>query len=72
MDDLSTDDLRRLIDALDSHMYWQLSDPHYRNNGDVRDPGSDDAEARAELEACRTLAHRLIAAHRRKSPPVRS
>jgi hypothetical protein len=57
--DLSVEDLQRIIAALDSHVYWQLSDRHYRHNGDVCEPGSDDPKQIAEIEACRALADKL-------------
>ena len=57
--ELSARDLERIIEALDSHVYWQLSDQHYRSNGDVLEPGSDDLEQAAEIEECRELAHKL-------------
>jgi hypothetical protein len=57
--DLSRDDLDRILAALDSHVYWQLSDQHYRNDADVMDPGSDDPEQATEIAACRGLAARL-------------
>jgi hypothetical protein len=59
---LSPEDLDRIIDALDSHVYWQLSEPQYRSNADVLEPGSDDPKVAAEIEACRELADRLITA----------
>ena len=59
--DLSPEDLDRIIEALDSHVYWQLSDQHYRSNADVLEPGSDDPEQAAEIEACRELADKLNA-----------
>jgi hypothetical protein len=58
---LSEKDLDLLVEALDSHVYWQLSDQHYRNNADVIDPGSDDPEQAAEIEACVELSDRLRA-----------
>ena len=57
--EVSPEDLDRIIEALDSHVYWQLSDQHYRSNADVLDPGSDDPEQRSEIEACRQLAEKL-------------
>lgn len=59
--ELTPEDMDRIIEALDSHIYWQLSDQHYRNNGDVLEPGSDDAEQAAEIEACWDLTERLRA-----------
>ena len=57
--DLSREDLDRLLAALDSHIYWQLSDQHYRNNADVLEPGSDDPDQAAEVAACSELVDRL-------------
>lgn len=54
--DVSPDDLKRIIEALDSHVCWQLSDPDYRNDADVNEPGSDDPEDAVEIAACRELA----------------
>ena len=59
---LSEKDLDLLVEALDSHVYWQLSDQHYRSNADVIEPGSDDPEQAAEIEACLELSNKLKAA----------
>lgn len=72
---LSEDDLALLLDALDSHEYWQLGDILPRNNGEVWIPGdsvddvdrywADDEPSAAQEEAveavrrCRALAGRL-------------
>lgn len=56
---LSSADLERIVEALDSHVYWQLSDPYYRNDGYVRDPGSDEPEKAEEIEAVNELHDRL-------------
>ena len=56
---LSPEDLDRIIEALDSHVYWQLSEPQYRSNADVLEPGSDDPDVATEIEACRELAARM-------------
>ena len=58
---LSEKDLDLLVEALDSHVYWQLSDQHYRSNADVIEPGSDDPAQAAEIEACVELSGRLRA-----------
>ena len=58
---LSEKDLALLVKALDSHVYWQLSDEHYRSNADIIEPGSDDPEQAAEIEACVELSDRLRA-----------
>ncbi len=51
--------------SLDSHVYWQLSDQHYRSNADVLEPGSDDPKQAEEIEACRELAQKLNAPARK-------
>lgn len=56
---LSPNELRLLFEALDSYVYWQLSDGHYRKDGEVENPGSDDEDAQAEIAACRLLQERL-------------
>jgi len=52
---LEPEDIALLQAALDSHIYWQLSDTQYRNDGYVNDPGSDDEEAVQEIQAARAL-----------------
>jgi hypothetical protein len=52
---LTDEQVALLVEALDSHKYWQLSDSHYRSNGGVLEPGSDDDGQRAEIEACEEL-----------------
>ncbi|MEA2493652.1 MAG: hypothetical protein QOJ29_1563 [Thermoleophilaceae bacterium] len=72
---LSADDVERLVEALDSHEYWQLGDVLPRNNGNVFVPGdlaagedrywdgasvTDElAEVIDEVVACRSLSGRL-------------
>ena len=56
---VSEKDLELLVEALDSHVYWQLSDQHYRSNANVLEPGSDDPEHAAEIAACVELSDRL-------------
>ena len=58
---LSEKDLELLVEALDSHVYWQLSDHHYRNNADIVEPGSDDPEQASEIQDCVELSERLRA-----------
>jgi hypothetical protein len=43
---LTDDEVSLLIDALDSHEYWQLSEPHERNDGysTIGDGESDDVD----------------------------
>jgi len=69
--ELDEADLERLIEALDSHEYWQLSDESERHSGYVILPGDLseegepvedlDAENHDEIRACRALAERLQA-----------
>jgi hypothetical protein len=56
---LDTDDLRLLIDALDSHVYWQLSDREYRRDGLVHPPGADDPKTAELIVRAQALADRL-------------
>ena len=46
-------------EAIDSHIYWQLSDIYYRNNGQVLGRGSDDPDAAADIRRYRRLDRRL-------------
>jgi hypothetical protein len=62
--ELTAKELALLCDALDSHIYWQLSDRHYRNSGYVQEPGSDDAEAAAAIRAANVLEEKLRAIER--------
>ena len=45
--------------ALDSHIYWQLSDEEYRDSGFVQDPGSDDPEAVEAIKEANALDAKL-------------
>jgi hypothetical protein len=56
---LTREQVRLLVEALDSHVYWQLSDPCYRDSGAVRGRGSDDPEARREIARALRLQRRL-------------
>lgn len=66
---LSDPDIQLLKEALDSHVYWQLSDQGERNNGYVSLPdGCDDGacaddcetpDEHQEIRDCETLAHLL-------------
>jgi hypothetical protein len=49
----------QLVDAIDSHIYWQLSDERYRANGAVLEPGSDDPEVAAEILVFEALQDEL-------------
>lgn len=63
--DLTDDEFGLLIEALDSHVYWQLSGLSYRNSGYVLDPGSDDEEQAAEIQASYALTSKLEAARQK-------
>jgi hypothetical protein len=71
---LSSADVALLIEALDSHEYWQLSDPTWRHSGYVRLPGDwldpwgdaveptpEQRDAIDEIETCRRLQDALRA-----------
>lgn len=75
--ELTASEVAMLIEALDSHEYWQLSDPTWRNSGYVILPGEDvplpsggespDADQRQAVAAiveARRLQERLRAALR--------
>jgi len=68
--DLSPGELDLLVEALDSHEYWQLSDSNYRNNGYVLGDGADDEETVQEIAACRELHERLDPLRSAGNPPV--
>lgn len=74
---LSPAEVALLIEALDSHEYWQLSDPTWRHSGYVRlpadclDPWADPVEPTPdqqdvidEIETCRRLQDALRAGSR--------
>ncbi len=68
---LTPGQLALLVEALDSHVYWQLSDGHYRDSGLVHGRGSDEPRARREIRACERLLSRLDALalrERRREP----
>lgn len=52
---LNDKEITLLIEALDSHEYWQLSEPSQRNSGYSL---VDDGES-AEIDATRALAAKL-------------
>ena len=56
---LTPDELALVCEALDSHIFWQLSDPEYRNDGYVRSPGSDDPQKSSEIAEAESLLGRL-------------
>lgn len=53
--DLSSVEIATLRDALDSHIYWQLSEPDQRNNGH----STVEDGAHAGIDACRALEWKL-------------
>ena len=57
--ELSKEDCERLAEAIDSHIYWQLSDELYRHDGYVLEPGSDDPEVAAEIAYLTKFMDRL-------------
>ena len=61
---LAPAEIDAVCEALDSHVYWQLSEDHYRDCGEVSGAGADDPDAQAEIAAARALAARLRAAQR--------
>ncbi len=69
---LGEDEVSLLIDALDSHEYWQLSEPHQRNDGYST---VEDGES-GEIDAVRTLIAKLEkplrSPHEDIQPPWRS
>jgi hypothetical protein len=69
---LTSEDISLIVEALDSHEYWQLSDPTWRHSGAVilasddeflweqrPAPSDEEREAISEIERCRALADRL-------------
>jgi hypothetical protein len=56
---LTVEQILLLASALDSHIYWQLSDQQYRSSGYVLPPASDDPEMRREIRASSRLLARL-------------
>jgi hypothetical protein len=57
--EVSPKELALIVAALDSHIYWQLSDDHYRSDGAVADPGSDDRATAVQIARAEALANRL-------------
>jgi hypothetical protein len=56
---LTRGELSELLEAIDSYVYWQLSDEHYRNNGFVNEPSSDDPDTRKQVEQAWDLHKKL-------------
>lgn len=57
--ELTDADLELLCAALDSHIYWQLSDENYRNSGYVLEPGSDDPDVAKDISEAEALLSRI-------------
>ena len=54
-ENLTSDEINLLIEALDSHEYWQLSESHQRNDGySTIEDGVDE-----EVDAVRALIAKL-------------
>jgi hypothetical protein len=51
--------ITKIVEAIDSHIYWQLSDECYRANGAILEPGSDDPDVAAEIAAFEALQDKL-------------
>jgi len=81
---LANEDIWRIIEALDSHEYWQLSEPTLRHSGtailpsddeslraDRPEPTGEESDTISEIERCQELADRLrsFAAGERGRPP---
>lgn len=56
---LTPKELFLLTEALDSHVYWQLSDEKYRRSGEVVGPGSDTLIGRRKIGEASMLASKL-------------
>jgi len=68
MVDLTKSEIELLIEALDSHVYWQLSEAEFRHDGTVWEPGSRDPENAAEIVRSERLSARLSAVLDRVDP----
>jgi len=60
---LSSENLELIREALDSHIYWQLSDEHYRSDGYVQSPGSDNPDNVEIIGEAEALLRLLQIAH---------
>lgn len=58
---LTPEELALVCEALDSHAYWELSEPCMRSSGFVQEPGSGDAGVAAEIRRANDLHARLAA-----------
>jgi hypothetical protein len=68
--EFSMDELALLSDALDSHIYWQLSDPEYRDSGYVNGLGSADPEKREMMKDAKKLDDKIAAIRRERERMV--
>lgn len=60
--ELDETELSLLVEALDSHEYWQVSEPHERDSGySVVKDGANE-----EIDAVRSLAAKLASASSRQ------
>lgn len=57
--ELNSAELDQLKDALDSHIYWQLSSINYRRDGYVTGKGSDNPENTWAIKEARRLLQKL-------------
>jgi hypothetical protein len=57
--ELSRDDVLLLCEALDSHVYWQLSEPECRQSGFTQSPGTLVHEDAIEIRRSERLEARL-------------
>lgn len=61
---LTPDEIALLVDALDSHEYWQLSEPHERNDGYSTIPDGSNEEIDAVRELMDKLQRSLVSTAR--------
>ena len=58
------DEWALIHEALDSHVYWELSDQHYRKDGEVVGLGSDDFEQQQKIKDAAMLMLKVHRAQR--------
>lgn len=68
---LSVPELRLVLEGLDSHEYWELSDEQYRSDGFVIGDGSADRETRAQIGRVRALYARIESEVRKHIKPTK-
>ena len=56
---LTEQELEVVLDALDSHEYWQLSEEFFRNEGYVHGSGAKDPEKQRAIAEVRQLFNRI-------------